>query len=123
MQKDKSINESIITFCGQTAKVNCDRKCHKAWGMHSRPKIKLSRNIDDFAYLADDELPEAPKDPGTYEGGEGKPKSPNDFPNKWCTRECERCNISKPNEWFRELEVKSFDKKIYNIPKKHEKDV
>src|SRR4051812_30967358 len=84
----KLLNEAMITFVGQKAKVVCDRQCGKAWGSSKRPRVQLSANEDDYAYLADDELGEAPADPGTYEGDAAKPASPNEFPNKWCVREC-----------------------------------
>lgn len=118
LRKDM-INEVIIMFSGQKAHVNCDRKCSKAWGISNRPKIQFSDDEDDTAFLADYELEEAPEDPGTYEGGQAKPISPNDFPTKWCVRECERCNMSEPGEWMHELEVKSFEKRRYNQPWKH----
>lgn len=79
---------SKIKAYGENAILACDGNCQKAWGEHSRPTIQLSENEDDFAYLADDELGIAPADPGTYEGGCGKPSEPKH--NKWCFRECER---------------------------------
>lgn len=108
-------NEAVITYFGNPVKVNCDRKCHKAWGINSRPLLQLSTNPDDYALLADDELGEAPEDPGTYEGGHAKPLSPDDFPNKWCIRECERCNMSQPGEYMLQLEVRSFVNRQPNI--------
>lgn len=61
--------KSLIQYFGQTVKVNCDGNCKKAWGNSTRPKIQLSNNIDDYAFLTDNELGIAPEDPGTYEGG------------------------------------------------------
>lgn len=109
-------NEAIITYFGQQAKVNCDRKCNKAWGINNRPKVQLSANEDDYAYLADGELGTAPVDPGTYEGGEAKPLSPDEFPTKWCVRECERSNMSEPGQYMLPLTIKRFDERRYNIP-------
>lgn len=111
--------EAIITYFGQAAKVNCDGKCGKAWGINNRPRIKLSDNEDDFAYRPDHELAKAMKDPGTYEGleMEGKPNTAAEFPTKWCVRECERCNMSRPGESHLQLPVKSFDELVYNIPR------
>lgn len=55
--------EKIITYFGQDAKVGCDQKCNKAWGHNLRPKIEFDENEpDDYAYLSDDELGEAPQD-------------------------------------------------------------
>ena len=82
-----------ITHFGKTVVVYCDRKCTKAWGVNSRPtRNKWWESKDEEPiYYEDNELGNAPMDPGTYEGGEGKPKSPDNFPNKWYVRECERC--------------------------------
>jgi len=109
-------NEAVILFFGRKVKVVCDRQCHKAYGINNRPRIQLSDDTDDCAFLADGELSEAPADPGTYEGGDAKPDSPDDFPNKWCVRECERCAMSQPGEWMLLLEAPSFAERIYNKP-------
>jgi hypothetical protein len=109
--------EKLITYFGQTAKVACDEKCNKAWGRDNRPWVQLSDDEDDYAYLSDDELDEAPEDPGTYEGGEAKPESKQYIPNKWCVRECERCSMSSPGEYMNPLEIKDFSKRVYNIPR------
>ncbi len=98
-----------IIYFGKPVVVACDGQCNKAWGTNSRPKLyymedlehprklvegETPRDWDDFVYCSDDSLGEAPADPGTYEGGDGKPSStPLENPlamNKWCTRECER---------------------------------
>ena len=107
--------EALVTYCGQLIKVNCDGNCKKAWGINSRPKVQLSDDEDDYAFLADDELGEAPADPGTYEGNDAKPESVARFPNKWCVRECERCARSKPSECDLPLAIKSFSKRVYNL--------
>jgi len=71
---------------GQRASWRCDGQCNKAWGTHERP-YATADNSEGFEWLADSELGEAPEDPGTYEGRDGKvPLSMN----KWCVRECER---------------------------------
>lgn len=112
--------EKLITYCGQTAKVACDGKCEKAWGLNSRPRQKLSDVEDDYVFLADDELGEAPVDPGTSEGGDEKPLWVQLFPNRWCVRECERCSKSKPGEWHLPLELNSYETRVYNIDKPSE---
>lgn len=112
--------EKLITYFGQKCKVGCDGKCNKAWGINNRPDIQLSDNEDDFAYLSDLELGEAPEDPGTYEGGDGKPLSNHEFPNKWCVRECERCEKSRPGEYSKPLILPDFTKRVYNIPRDSE---
>ena len=83
--------EQMITFFGHRVKVGCDGNCAKAWGLNSRPCKDDNRDND---YLLDSELAIAPADPGTYEGPHGKPDSVDDFPNKWCVRECERSAIT-----------------------------
>jgi hypothetical protein len=109
------IREALITFCGQPAKVNCDGRCDKAWGHNSRPKIYDPKGDEnDYYEPADHELGTAPTDPGTYEGDHAKPLSPDDFPNKWCVRECERCNISEPGKSAEPLEVKDWSRRHSN---------
>jgi hypothetical protein len=56
-----------IVFCDQPAVIACDGRCDKAWGRNVRP-----RDVNDEC-LPDDALGMAPEDPGTYEGGQGKP--------------------------------------------------
>ena len=108
------MKKSIITFCGLTAKVICDEKCEKAWGLNSRPKIEHSEDPDDYTFLSDKELEVAPKDPGTYEGGDGKPRTTEEHHNRWCVRECERSEMSKPFQWRRPLALPSFEERVSN---------
>lgn len=81
----------------------CDGKCEKAWGNNGRPKRQLSDDSDDYEFVADSELGDAPADPGTYEGGDAKPIDRTH--NKWCFRECERSvsmrllSVPVPNKW------------------------
>jgi hypothetical protein len=105
-------NQTTIQYFRQPVIVLCDEKCNKAWGINSRPKEQLSENEDDYAFLSDSELGEAPEDPGTYEGGQGKPSSSKYFPNKWCVRECERCGRFYADE---EIIKPDFSKRVYNI--------
>lgn len=92
-------------YLGQPVTIACDGRCDKAWGVNGRPRKHLSgdpdepgigidehcRRADDHVFLSDDALGEAPADPGTYEGGEGKPPGARSGGhNKWCARECER---------------------------------
>lgn len=76
-----------IIYFGKMTEVECDGKCNKAWGINSHPRDEHDNMIDDSL------LDNAPKDPGTYEGSHGKPKTTEEFPNKWCVRECERCSF------------------------------
>jgi hypothetical protein len=102
-----------ITFCGQAAVLCCDGNCKKAWGRNCRPKEQLSNDDDDWEFLSDDELGEAPSDPGTYEGGYGKPDNASMCLNKWCARECERSELLRPDE---AIVLKDFSKRIRNKP-------
>ena len=99
---------SQIKYFGVDVKVACDGKCNKAWGINSRPS-----NEDKSEWLSDNELGEVPANPGTYEGGIGKPSDLSQFPNKWCVRECERCSMTpyggNVND---ELELSDFSKRI-----------
>ena len=111
--------EKAITFCGQPARGACDGKCSKAWGLSVRPRIRLSESDpDDYVWLADDELNDAPVEPETSEGGQHKPRdarSAEDM-NKWCVRECERCVITQPGAPNAPLPLRDFSRRIYNIP-------
>lgn len=107
--------EKIITYCGVPAKVACDEKCDKAWGINGRPKNQLSDNQDDYEWLSDAELGSAPIDPGTKEGDDSKPINKVGIPNKWCVRECERCVIFQYSRINQELELPDFSKRIKNI--------
>ena len=92
-----------ITYFGERRVVMCDENCRKAWGWASRPQRRIDK--DWIMYLSDHDTGEAPRDPGTYEGGYGKPLSSAEFPNKWCVRQCERCTMSdkcgniEPLDW------------------------
>lgn len=107
--------EAFIMFFGQRAKIACDGNCKKAWGSNSRPTKKLSADVNDYCFLSDNELGEAPIDPGTYEGGQGKPHSSDEFPNKWCARECERCVMSEPGKFNLPIKLEDFSKRVYNL--------
>lgn len=75
-----------IVFMGKPVVLACDGKCSKAWGLSNRPS-------DAIRYYCDEELGDAPADPGTYEGDQGKPRNDSEKLNKWCARECERSTM------------------------------
>jgi hypothetical protein len=112
--------EKLITYCGQKAKVACDERCNKAWGINQRPKVSLSEDVDDYAYLMDLELGIAPVNPGTTEGEHAKPTNNFEKMNKWCVRQCERSVMSEDGEWNEPLVLPDFSKRIYNKPSKHQ---
>lgn len=127
-----------IRYFGQPCILVCDAKCNKAWG-YERPHFYLGEpgqpvhgwghimeypkddaiELDDFVFLSDDELPDAPADNGWYEGGEGKPTCDSERLNKWCARNCERSIIVDDNEDFT---LPDFSARRYNIPREHEAD-
>lgn len=104
-----------IIYFGKELVLTCDAMCWKAWGINNRPQVQLSEDPDDFEYLADDELGEAPTDPGTYEGMDmqGKPTRPTERLNKWCARECERSVKVEPGK---EYGLPSFVQRLRNKP-------
>lgn len=114
--------DKIVKFCNQPMRVVCDEKCEKAWGINGRPSVQLSDDPDDIVWLADGELDTAPILPGVFEGGETKPQSPRDMPNKWCVRECERCSKSRPGMSKEPLFPVDFSRRIYNIPRDFEEE-
>jgi len=101
-----------IKYFGKDLILICDAKCNKAWGINGRPQKQLSEDENDYEWLADNELPEAPQDPGTYEGGHAKPIYFGDRLNKWCARECER---SEKIEWNTEFQLPDFSKRYANF--------
>lgn len=108
-----------ISHFGKEEFVVCDKKCEKAWGVSSRPKVNLdSQNPDDIVYMADSDLGEAPRDPGTYEGGHGKPFNPDEH-NKWCVRQCERSCFYKSKDEIESDNVEAHKERVYNQPWKH----
>lgn len=92
-----AITKQVIAY-GEPTLIGCDAVCEKAWGINNRPRVQLSSEEDDYAYLADRELGCAPVNPGTYEGGHAKPTDLSERLNKWCFRECERCASSRTAE-------------------------
>lgn len=105
-----------IQWFGAQMLLACDGNCAKAWGINSRPSVKFDpKDSDDYAFLADDELGEAPADPGIYEFGQGKPDGPHAM-NKWCSRECERASMLKEGQ---PVTVRDFSQRRYNQPWKH----
>lgn len=114
------IKKNIIFF-GIPFVLFCDENCNKAWGINSRPENQLSEDDDDYEYLADGELGEAPDDPGTSEGFQSKPCEDEDKLNKWCCRECERSEIIEISKINEDTDLESllsdFSKRLSNIPK------
>jgi len=121
------IKKDIIYFGGECV-LFCDGKCDKAWGINGREKVNLSNcpedsedyDEDNVEWLADDELGEAPKDPGTYEGGHAKPVCDEDKLNKWCCRECERSKMINKSEVTEDTDfeflLSDFSVRLKNIP-------
>lgn len=113
--------EAQINYFNDKVTVVCDGRCNKAWGIQNRPKIEFDDDDpDDHVLLADDELGTAPDNPGTYEGGQGKPESVSQFPNKWCVRECERSGMMGGR--YGDYPPHDFSRRVYNQPSKHADD-
>ena len=102
-----------IRFFDQPAMLACDARCNKAWGLNNRPSVQLSEDPDDTMWLGDDDLGEAPLDPGTYEGADGKPLTDDARLNKWCARECERSTIAGPGKT---VALGDFSRRWKNMP-------
>lgn len=106
-----------ILYFGHPLVLACDGCCHKAWGINNRPRVYLQGediDPDDYYHMADDELPDAPVDPGTYEGGDPKPYTTGMRLNsRWCARECERSVMVKSREDIG-LELPDYSKRQYN---------
>jgi hypothetical protein len=102
-----------IVYFGKTVVLVCDGKCEKAFGGSVRPKgyPDDKRDEDDWYWVADDEVGEAPKHPGTIEGTHIKPQHPDDRLNKWCARECERSQMC---DLGTQLKVRTFTGRVYN---------
>lgn len=92
-----------IVFFGQRAVIACDGKCNKAWGINGRSKIRLSKDVDDYVYVGDDDLGIAPL-PHSSEGDYMRPSNATlgaadgSKMNKWCARECERRVMTSPGQ-------------------------
>lgn len=129
---DELLHKNIVYF-GKPCVLACDGQCHKAWGINNRPRVYLDdptgtvypntdhhyppdmedyKDEDDYAYLADSELGDAPIDPGTYEGECAKPVEPHERLNKWCARECERSDIA---DYFDDIDLDDLSVRQYNI--------
>lgn len=110
----KEILSKKVTAFGRPFVMACDGLCHKAWGINHRPVhhfVPPEEDIDDYEFLADSELGIAPADPGTYEGGYGKPQAEEERLNKWCFRECERSSRVLVGE---KIELRDFSQRVPN---------
>jgi hypothetical protein len=112
----QSMISKQVLFFGQQCILSCDAKCEKAWGNNNRPRVTISDDDDDYAYLADGELTAAPDGLalGIYEGGDPKPDGKyHKRLNRWCCRECERHVLAAPGE---DYELPDFSQRLYNKP-------
>lgn len=111
-----TITRDILYF-GREMTIGCDANCGKAWGICARPRVNFDpAEPDDYAFLPDCELGEAPADPGTYEGGHGKPQEPSERLNKWCIRQCERSEMVDRGQ---PLVLKDWSVRLLNMPSRH----
>lgn len=114
------ISKEVGIF-GEKRLIGCDAKCEKAFGYNGRPSVQLSEDVDDICWLSDDEVGLAPVSGKTIITSEGEdmkpiPEIPTSLLNKWCFRECERCEIA---EIGGVLKVKDFSQRQYNQQFKH----
>lgn len=117
MEGKEAMLTTEIAYSGKPCVVVCDGNCAKAWGINNRPRVEFDpKDPDDMAFLADGELGEAPRDPGTYEGGHGKPGATPSRHNKWCARECER---SETFDRGQPVVARDLSRRLYNQPWKH----
>ncbi|MBP1309209.1 hypothetical protein JOD82_002229 [Paenibacillus sp. 1182] len=104
-----------VTAFGMKVMIGCDAKCDRAFGINGRPKEQLSDDPDDYAFLSDDKAgvaPESGKTKIVSEGGDMKPVKPEERLNRWCCRECERCEMGAIGE---EIWLKDWSKPVYNM--------
>lgn len=95
-------------YCGEEVTVGCDGECDKAFGRCSRPTASCGLREDDLEYLSDGELGVAARCPGTWEGADGKPRTPSECGNRWCVRQCERAEMVDRGQ---ELVLPDFSKR------------
>lgn len=103
-----------IIYMGLSRVLACDGRCEKAWGLNARPCAQLDHeDKDDFAWLADGELGDAPEDPGSYEGDHAKPSPAQKLESKWCARQCERSTMV---EFGEDIVLRDLSQRFYNKP-------
>lgn len=112
-----SILTKKIPYLGKELIFACDKKCNKAFGVNGRKKKQLSDDEDDYQYLTDGEVGIAPQCMGTWEGGDGKPTSLAEAPNKWCARECERSSLIDESDI---QAINDFSLPVYNFSNRAE---
>lgn len=110
----------LIVAYGKELVMACDGRCDKAWGINNRPRTQLGqkKDPDDYVFLADSALGTAPEQPGTWEGGDGKPSgvpiTDGSLMNRWCFRECERADSFKRDET---IKLRDLEHPEPNIPR------
>lgn len=86
-------NTKLIPYLDKPMIVGCDGHCNLAWGIQAYGDRNVEpRSID---------LGPAPgpgETPIMYEGNDAKPMNDAEFPNKWCVRQCERCESINPRK-------------------------
>jgi hypothetical protein len=81
-----------VLYCAQQVCVACDGRCDLAWGRD---------------WQGPRDWP-APDDPGTAEGPDSKPKSPEQRLNRWCARQCERSQLIPFRGWPIEVDLDTW---------------
>lgn len=115
LNTERTVQKALIRYLGEMVIMACDGRCSKAWGIDKRPRMMVSEAEGDYCFLSDDDLLEAPVDPGTTEYGEHKPRAAKYFPNKWCVRQCERSEMFE--QGTPEIILHDWSEPKYNIPR------
>jgi len=120
------VPQKAIVWFGRDCTLACDGRCDKAWGINGRPSHAFSDDPDDYVYLADGELGNAPGPGETAicsEGGHMKPSATivtnGKAMNKWCSRECERSTIAEVGD---RLRLPDFSRPRPNMPHRRTTD-
>lgn len=120
------LKKEVRTF-GELFVLACDGQCNKAFGINGRPRELFDPDEpDDYIYLPDSKVGEAPgpgETIGVSEGGDLKPSAvpltDASLMNKWCSRECERSGFFKPGE---PIALHDMEHPLYNMQSRHLKD-
>ena len=110
--------EKEITYYGAPAKVGCDEKCNKAWGINNRPRVYLDISETQIFGLEGTSIyPDIEDDINVdnYENDDAKPTCKSEMGNRWCVRECERCQMSEYGKHNEPLKIKDFNQRFYNM--------
>lgn len=87
----------------------CDKLCDRSYGRSSRPQVQYSDNPDDWAWLADHEIPEKATE-------EGKPRGMSQYLDAAACRDCERKVSVDSALDLVNIQLPDFSRRVANIP-------